>query len=329
MLSRRNFLASVATVAGGLQAASLKAAEAPAQGAAAAGTGRAKVYFTKDLSAAGLLKLYKLVNGDITGRTALKLHTGEPNGPNIIPREWVKAFQAEVPSTIVECNVFYASPRQTTAGHREVLKTNGWTFSPVDIMDEDGDVALPIKGGKWLKEVHVGKHLLNYDSMIVLTHFKGHTMGGFGGCLKNIAIGCASGAQGKRELHREGNNDWAGGPHFMERMVEGGKAVTDHFGKHITYLSVMRRMSVDCDCVGTSGSRHRDSRLDRHSRDRQGGDRHGLRAPRKGTPRPGRAHRIAQRSASALLHARTPHGFGPVRADRSLSVTESAHPSEG
>ena len=120
MLSRRNFLASVATVAGGLQAASLKAAEVPAQGAAAAGTGRAKVYFTKDLSAAGLLKLYKLVNGDITGRTALKLHTGEPNGPNIIPREWVKAFQAEVPSTIVECNVFYASPRQTTAGHREV-----------------------------------------------------------------------------------------------------------------------------------------------------------------------------------------------------------------
>ena len=226
MLSRRNFLASVATVAGGLQAASLKAAEAPAQGAAAAGTGRVKVYFTKDLSAAGLLKLYKFVNGDITGRTALKLHTGEPNGPNIIPREWVKAFQAEVPSTIVECNVFYASPRQTTAGHREVLKTNGWTFSPVDIMDEDGDVALPIKGGKWLKEVHVGKHLLNYDSMIVLTHFKGHTMGGFGGCLKNISIGCASGARGKRELHREGNNDWAGGPHFMERMVEGGKAVT-------------------------------------------------------------------------------------------------------
>ena len=229
MLSRRNFLASVATVAGGLQAASLKAAEAPASGSSAA-NGRAKVYFTKDLSAAGLLKLYKLVNGDITGRTALKLHTGEPNGPNIIPREWVKAFQAEVPSTIVECNVFYASPRQTTPGHREVLKTNGWTFSPVDIMDEEGDVALPIKGGKWLKEVHVGKHLLNYDSMIVLTHFKGHTMGGFGGCLKNIAIGCASGAQGKRELHREGNNDWAGGPHFMERMVEGGKAVTDHFG---------------------------------------------------------------------------------------------------
>ena len=192
---------------------------------------------------------------DISGKVALKLHTGEPGGPNIIPREWVKEFQAKVPgTTIVECNVFYASPRQTTEGHRKTLETNGWTFSPVDIMDEEGDTPLPIKGGKWLKEVHVGSHLLSYDSMIVLTHFKGHTMGGFGGCLKNVAIGCASGKLGKWELHHEGSNDWAGGPHFMERMVEGGKAVVDHFGQKITYLSVMRRMSVDCDCVGTSAA---------------------------------------------------------------------------
>ena len=101
----------------------------------------------------------------------------------------MKTFQASVPCTIAECNVLYDSPRQKTAGHRETLKTNGWTFSPVDIMDEDGDAALPIRGGKWLKEVHVGKHLLNYDSMIVLTHFKGHAMGGFGGGMKHIAIG--------------------------------------------------------------------------------------------------------------------------------------------
>lgn len=257
MISRRSFLTGTVAGAAALGSAARAAVsqnETKAGEKSAATNGRAKVYFTRDLSAAGLLKLYKLVNGDITGRTALKLHTGEPNGPNIIPREWVKAFQAEVPSTIVECNVFYTSPRQTTEGHRKVLETNGWTFSLVDIMDEEGDVALPITGGKWLKEIHVGKHLLNYDSMIVMTHFKGHTMGGFGGCLKNISIGCASGARGKRELHREGNNDWAGGPHFMERMVEGGKAVTDHFGKHITYLSVMRRMSVDCDCAGTNAA---------------------------------------------------------------------------
>ena len=257
MLTRRHFLAgSIAAAAAAAEARSAKAAEAPAASAPASGSsGRAKVYFTRDLSAAGLLKLYDLVKGGISGKVALKLHTGEPNGPNIIPREWVKDFQAKVPgTTIVECNVFYASPRQTTEGHRKTLETNGWTFSPVDIMDEDGDTPLPIKGGKWLKEVHVGSHLLSYDSMIVLTHFKGHTMGGFGGCLKNVAIGCASGKLGKWELHHEGSNDWAGGPHFMERMVEGGKAVVDHFGPKITYLSVMRRMSVDCDCVGTSAA---------------------------------------------------------------------------
>ena len=216
---------------------------------------KAVVYFTRKIDAEHLKKLYSLVNGEIIGKVAIKLHTGEPGGPNIIPREWVKEFQAKVPgTTIVECNVFYASPRQTTEGHRKTLETNGWTFSPVDIMDEEGDTPLPIKGGKWLKEVHVGSHLLSYDSMIVLTHFKGHTMGGFGGCLKNVAIGCASGKLGKWELHHEGSNDWAGGPHFMERMVEGGKAVVDHFGQKITYLSVMRRMSVDCDCVGTSAA---------------------------------------------------------------------------
>ena len=257
MLSRRHFLAgSIAAAAAAAEARSAKAADAPAASAPASGSsGRAKVYFTRDLSAAGLLKLYDLVKGGISGKVALKLHTGEPGGPNIIPREWVKEFQAKVPgTTIVECNVFYASPRQTTEGHRKTLETNGWTFSPVDIMDEEGDTPLPIKGGKWLKEVHVGSHLLSYDSMIVLTHFKGHTMGGFGGCLKNVAIGCASGKLGKWELHHEGSNDGAGGPHFMERMVEGGKAVVDHFGNKITYLSVMRRMRVECDCVGTSAA---------------------------------------------------------------------------
>lgn len=250
MISRRTFLASTLAAASALDVHA--AGDKTAANETAAASSRAKVYFTRDLSPEGLLKLYGKINAGITGKAALKLHTGEPHGPNIIPREWVKAFQAEVPCTIVECNVLYASPRQTTAGHRETLRTNGWTFSPVDIMDEDGDTPLPIKGGKWLKEVHVGSHLLNYDSMIVLTHFKGHTMGGFGGCLKNVAIGCASGRLGKLELHREGTQTWAGGPHFMERMVEGGKAVVDHFGRRITYLSVMRRMSVDCDCVGTA-----------------------------------------------------------------------------
>lgn len=213
-----------------------------------------RVYFTKDLSAAGLIRLYNMVNQNITGKIAVKLHTGEPDGPNILPREWIKAFLAQTPNAnVVECNVLYASPRQTTAGHRKTLEQNGWTsFTTVDIMDEDGDTPLPVAGGKWLREVAVGSHLLDYDSMIVLTHFKGHTMGGFGGSLKNISIGCASGRTGKRQIHSDGNQTWAGGPLFMERMVEGGKAVTDHFGKRITYINVLRNMSVSCDCEGVN-----------------------------------------------------------------------------
>ncbi len=213
-----------------------------------------RVYFTKDLSAAGMLRLYGMINQNITGKIAVKLHTGEPDGPNILPREWIKAFLAQVPNAnIVECNVLYASPRQTSEGHRRTLEQNGWTsFTSVDIMDEDGDTPLPIPGGKWLKEVAVGSHLLNYDSMIVLTHFKGHTMGGFGGSLKNISIGCASGQVGKKQIHSDGNQTWAGGPLFMERMVEGGKAITDHFGKRITYINVLRNMSVSCDCEGVN-----------------------------------------------------------------------------
>ena len=213
---------------------------------------KAKVFFTKDISLEGLMKVYARVNHGMSGKIAIKLHTGEPHGPNILPREMVRGFQANIPdSSIVECNVLYPSPRQTTEGHRETLRTNGWTFCPVDIMDEDGDVSLPIPGGKWLTELSVGKHILNYDAMLVLTHFKGHTVGGFGGSLKNISIGCASGKLGKQQIHQlPGDGTWPGGPLFMERMVEGGKAITNHFGQHITYINVLRNMSVDCDCAG-------------------------------------------------------------------------------
>lgn len=209
------------------------------------------VYMTKDLSPKGLKKIYSYINKNITGKVAIKLHTGEPKGPNIIPPAWVKEFLTVIPnSTIVECNVLYQSPRQTTEGHLETLKTNGWTdFATVDIMDADGEINLPVKGGRHFKQIAFGKNILNYDSMVVLTHFKGHSMGGFGGSLKNIAIGCASGKTGKSQLH-EGM--WgASGAKFMENMVEGGKAVIDHFGKNIVYINVMRNMSVDCDCAGT------------------------------------------------------------------------------
>lgn len=245
--SRRTFLKGGAVTVGALATGVF-----PQGQGMAAPQERAKVFFTRDISIDGLLRVYGHINGEMTGKIALKLHTGEPNGPNILPRDMVRAFQATLPaSTIVECNVLYPSPRQTTEGHRETLRTNGWTFCSVDIMDEDGDVSLPIPGGKWLKEVAVGKHILNYDSMLALTHFKGHIVGGFGGSLKNISIGCASGKVGKQQIHqRPEDGSWPGGPLFMERMVEGGKAITTFFGKRIAYINVLRNMSVDCDCVG-------------------------------------------------------------------------------
>lgn len=196
-LSRRQLIESAAL--------SLAAVSAPTLSAhAASSTGKSKpiVYWTPEISSASLQRMYQLIKKNITGKVALKLHTGEPNGPFILPRDWIKELQATIPnSTIVECNVLYKSPRQTTAGHRKVLEQNGWTFSPVDIMDEDGDAPLPVKDGLPLKEFKVGKHFFNYDSMVVLTHFKGHGMGGYGGSLKNIAIGCASGAHGKAQVH--------------------------------------------------------------------------------------------------------------------------------
>ncbi len=217
------------------------------------------VYFTRDLSPNGLKKIYEKINGNITGKVAVKLHTGEKNGPNIIPSSWVKEFLAdEIPdATIVETNTYYAGDRYTTEEHLETLKVNGWTFCPVDIMDSEGVTTLPIEGGKWLDEIHVGKTLPTYDSFLALTHFKGHAQGGFGGSNKNIAIGCADGRIGKKEIHtKEGSNDqWSiANEEFMERMVESTKGTIDYFGKNIAYMNVMRNMSVSCDCEGTAAA---------------------------------------------------------------------------
>ena len=213
------------------------------------------VYFTRDLSAAGLKKLYERVNEQITGRVAIKLHTGEQYGPNIIPREWVKALvEDDLPgATIVETNTFYEGDRDTTEKHLKTIEVNGWTFCPVDITDAEGTAALSLKGGKWFKEMSVGKSLPTYDSLLVLTHFKGHTMGGFGGSNKNIGIGCADGKIGKKMIHQaEGSDDmWSiAEEELMERITESTKATVDHFGKHISFINVMRNMSVDCDCAG-------------------------------------------------------------------------------
>ncbi len=229
----------------------------------------AKVYFTDKIDADHLIKLYNMINGEIFGKVAIKLHTGEPNGPNILPREMVQKFQAQVPnSNIIETNTLYVGKRYTTEDHLATLKTNGWNFCDVDIMDADeGYVNFPVRNGFHLQEVAMGGHLVNYDSVIVLTHFKGHAMGGFGGSLKNIAIGCASGHVGKAQVHGYDKAigmpppgpSWFDGTmplqeKFMELMADSGKATCDFFGKRIVFLNVMRRMSVDCDCAGVGAA---------------------------------------------------------------------------
>ena len=221
--------------------------------------GESIVFFTRDLSAEGLRKIYERVNGEIRGRVAVKLHTGEQNGPNIIPRDWVQSLlESSINNAaIVETNTYYVGDRYTTEEHRETLQVNGWTFCPVDIMDEEGTAMLPIRGGKWFSQMSVGSHLKNYDSLVVLTHFKGHVQGGFGGSNKNIGIGCADGRIGKKMIHtRLGSDDmWSiTEEEFMERMTESTKSVLDYFGEKLCYVNVMRNMSVSCDCEGVNAA---------------------------------------------------------------------------
>ena len=214
------------------------------------------VWFTRDLSAEGLRKAFAKVSSHLYGNVAVKLHTGEKDGPNIIPRDWVaELIDQRLPNaSIVETNTYYDGDRYTTEQHRETIAHNGWTFCPVDIMDEEGVATLPVEGGKWFTEMHVGDHLLNYDSLLALTHFKGHVQGGFGGSNKNIGIGCADGRVGKKEIHTwPGASQWSiATEEFMERMTESTKSVIDHFGNRVVYVNVMRNMSVSCDCEGTS-----------------------------------------------------------------------------
>ena len=217
------------------------------------------VFFTRDLSEEGLKKIFDRVGSVLEGRVAVKLHTGEAQGPNILPRPWVKElFASRLPeATIVETNTYYEGSRYTTEEHRKTLAINGWTFCPVDITDAEGVTTLPVKGGKWFEEMHVGRTLPDYDSLLVLTHFKGHVMGGFGGSNKNIGIGCADGRIGKRDIHTAAGSDnmWSiSQEELMERICESTKATIDFFAPRVCYINTMRNMSVDCDCMGPLAS---------------------------------------------------------------------------
>jgi uncharacterized protein len=254
-VSRRQFLQMSAVALGTVAMSNVRGLGQ----AFAADLGRARVFFTKDISASGLLAIYAKIGHGIRGKVAIKVHTGEPLGPNILPRDLVKALQQRIPrSSLVETNTLYKGKRYTTADHRETIRINGWDFCPVDIMDEDGAAMLPVHGGRRFQEMSVGRHMLGYDSMVVLTHFKGHAMGGYGGSMKNIAIGCADGPIGKKMVHAAPDNDdyqsWLRGEPFQENMVESAKATSDFFGKRIVYINVLRNMSVDCDCAGVEAA---------------------------------------------------------------------------
>lgn len=213
-----------------------------------------KVYMFKEISPENLVKIYEALGREVTGKVAVKLSTGEPGGHNFLQPALIKDLVQKVKGTIVECNTAYGGGRADTENHLKAAKDHGFTaIAPVDIMDAEGEVALPVKGGKHLKEDFVGSHYLNYDFTIVLSHFKGHAMGGFGGAIKNISIGIASSA-GKAWIHSAGKtkgNPWGNLPpqdDFLESMAEAAKAIVDHCGDKILYISVANNLSVDCDC---------------------------------------------------------------------------------
>lgn len=215
---------------------------------------RAVVYMTRDISPAGLDAVYEALGREAEGKVAVKISTGEPGGNHYLKPALIGDLVKKVGGTIVECNTAYNGGRAATADHLKAAEAHGFTaIAPVDIMDADGETALPVKGGKHLKEDFVGSHFLAYDFTIVLSHFKGHAMGGFGGALKNISIGIAS-STGKAWIHTAGKTKtdlWNNLPEqdaFLESMAEAAKAVADHCGDKILYINVMNNLSVDCDC---------------------------------------------------------------------------------
>ena len=215
----------------------------------------AKVYLYREIAPANLVKICEALGRPARGKVAVKLSTGEPGGHHYLQPELIRDLVQHVGGTIVECNTAYGGGRARTEDHLKAASDHGFAaIAPVDIMDADGQTALPVRGGRHLAEDYVGSHYLDYDFTVILSHFKGHTMGGFGGAVKNMSIGIAS-ADGKAWIHTAGKttqNPWRNLPpqdDFLESMAEAAKAVADHCGDRILYISVANNLSVDCDCV--------------------------------------------------------------------------------
>jgi hypothetical protein len=214
-----------------------------------------KVYFTKKITPDAVIRLYDALGAELTGNVAVKVHSGEVGNQNFIRPSFWKPMIDKVGGTIVECNTAYDGKRNTTKDHWETMKLHGWTkAAKVDIMDEEGEIELGISDGHVIKKNFVGAHLTNYDSLLVLTHFKGHPMGGFGGSLKNISIGIAS-SHGKAYIHGAGVEEdiWtADHDSFIEAMADAASSVAKHFAGKSAYINVMANMSVDCDCCAVA-----------------------------------------------------------------------------
>ena len=222
---------------------------------------KSKVYFCKDITPENVVKMYKVLGRELPGKVAVKLHSGEDGNQNYLRPEFVKPMVEYVNGTVVECNTAYEGARNTTEKHRKLLEKHNWNkYFNVDLMDAEGpDKILTVENGKILKENFVGKDIEKYDSMLVLSHFKGHPMGGYGGALKQLSIGCAS-SEGKSWIHSAGQSKdrysiWDNLPEqdkFLESMADAASSVVRYFGDKIAFINIMANMSVDCDCCAVA-----------------------------------------------------------------------------
>ena len=222
---------------------------------------KSKVYFCKEITPENIVKMYDVVGKKLPGKVAVKLHSGEQGNQNYIRPEMVKKIVEYVKGTVVECNTAYEGERNSTEKHKKLIENHGWNkYFTVDLMDEEGpDLELKIPNGKVIKENFLGKNIVNYDSMLVLSHFKGHPMGGYGGALKQLSIGCAS-SEGKSWIHSAGKSKnqyeiWDNLPEqdkFLESMADAASAVYNYFKDNIVFINVMCNLSVDCDCCAVA-----------------------------------------------------------------------------
>ena len=224
---------------------------------------KSKVYFIKDITPENIIKAYEAVGKKLEGKVAVKMHSGEQGNQNYLRPEFVQDVVKHVNGTVVECNTAYEGARNSTEKHRKLIEEHEWNkYFPFDLLDAEGpDMELDIPNGKILKKNYVGKNLANYDSLLVLSHFKGHAMGGYGGALKQLSIGCASSA-GKTLIHTAGKTDdqtklFGNLPeqdHFLEAMADAASSIVDYFKGNAVYINVMKNISIDCDCDGNASA---------------------------------------------------------------------------